>query len=162
MSILADHSRPSRSGIVPWLFVAGFALVIAVNGLMMWFAIGSFSGLYSSQPRARGIHYNEVMAEQRARDALGWKVETNWEPARHSLDLTALDAAGEPIDDAIVAVELVRPAEKRPPVGVTMKPRGNGHFTGTVALPARGNWDADIVVEARGQRFAVTKRLFLR
>lgn len=160
MSVLADRS--SRSSMVPWLFVAGFALVIAVNGLMMWFAIGSFSGLYSNQPRVRGLRYNEVMAEQRARDALGWTVETNWQADSHRLALAALDAAGKPVDGATVTVELVRPAEKRAPLAVAMVPQGDGHFAGTVDLPARGNWDADIVVDAGGRRFAVTKRLFLR
>lgn len=160
MSVIADRS--ARSSIVPWLFVAGFTLVIAVNGLMMWFAIGSFSGLYSNQPRVRGLHYNEVMAEQRARDALGWTVEASWQADSHRLALTALDAGGRLIDGAAVKVELIRPAEKRAPLAVEMAPQGDGRFAGMVDLPARGNWDADIVVEAGGRRFAVTKRLFLQ
>ena len=43
----------SRSRYIPWLFVAGFALVIAVNGTMIWFAVGLFSGLYTPKPRDR-------------------------------------------------------------------------------------------------------------
>ena len=39
----------SRSRYIPWLFVAGFAIVIAVNGVMVWFAVGSFSGLYTDR-----------------------------------------------------------------------------------------------------------------
>jgi nitrogen fixation protein FixH len=158
---VATHRQQSFS-IVPWLFVAGFALVIAVNGTMMWFAIGSFSGLYSDHARDRGLHYNRVMAEQRARDALGWSVEASWQAADHRLGLAVKDANGRPLDTAAVSVELIRPAEKRAPVRIAMEALGGGRFAATVVLPARGNWDADIVVDTGGQHFAVTKRLFLR
>lgn len=160
MSVLV--ARAPRFSIVPWLFVAGFAIVIAVNGVMIWFAIGSFSGLYSDHARARGIGYNHVMAEQRARDALGWTIGTDWQVDNRRLALTVLDANGKPLDGAAVTVDLIRPAERRAPLGVAMAAQGNGRFVGTVELPAYGSWDADIVVEARGSRFAVTKRLFLK
>ena len=160
MSLLANRS--SRSSLVPWLFVAGFAVVLAVNGIMMWLAVGSFSGLYTDHARDRGLRYNQVMAEQRARDALGWIIEMEWQSERHQLTLTANDATGKPLERAVVAVELIRPAEKRVPLHVILEPLGAGRFAGTIALPARGNWDADIVVDADGHRFAATKRLFLR
>src|SRR5690242_7131073 len=112
MSLLTPSSS-SRFSIVPWLFVAGFALVIAVNGIMMWFAIGSFSGLYSDHARDRGLNYNQVMAEQRARDALGWTIETSWQADSHRLVLAVKDAKGRALGGAAAAVELIRPAEKR-------------------------------------------------
>lgn len=160
MSLLAPRQR--RFSIIPWLFVAGFVLVILVNGIMMWFAIGSFSGLYSDHARDRGLHYNQVMAEQRERDALAWTIETSWQADSHRLGLTVKDAGGKPLAGAAVAIELIRPAERRVPIEVAMEPLGDGRFAGTVALPARGNWDADIVVDAGSHRFAVTRRLFLR
>lgn len=160
MSLLP--ARSSSSSIVPWLFVAGFAIIIAVNGTMMWLAVGSFSGLYSGHARERGVHYNEVVAQQRSRDALGWTVQVGWQPGSDRLDLTVSDAAGQPLEAAVVGIELIRPAEKRPPIEVMMIGSGGGRFSGDVTLPARGNWDADIVVEAEGQRFALTKRLFLQ
>jgi nitrogen fixation protein FixH len=154
--------RSSRFSIVPWLFIAGFIIVIAVNGTMMWLAIGSFSGLYSGHARERGVHYNDVVAQQRSRDALGWTVQVGWQPGSDRLDLTVSDVAGQPLEAAVVSVELIRPAEKRPPVEVAMRDLGAGRFSGSVVLPARGNWDADIAIEAGGRRFALTKRLFLR
>ena len=69
---------------IPWLFVLGFAIVFAVNGTMIWFAVGSFSGLYTPKPRDRGLHYNDVVAAQQARDTLGWRVATLWHPEDRS------------------------------------------------------------------------------
>lgn len=160
MSLLSVRSP--RFSIVPWLFVAGFAIVFAVNGTMMWLAISSFSGLYSDHARERGVHYNQLVQEQRSRDALGWTVQTGWQADSNQLGLTLLDAGGKPLQDASVTVELNRPAEKMPPLPVVMTNQGQGRFTGVVTLPERGNWDADIVIDAGGHHFAVTKRLFLR
>jgi hypothetical protein len=37
-----------------------------------------------------------------------------------------------------------------------------GRFAGHVDLPERGNWDLDILVERGGERYAVTRRMFLK
>ncbi|CAN5834394.1 hypothetical protein BH11PSE3_BH11PSE3_46390 [soil metagenome] len=156
-SALANRSRH-----IPWLFVAGFALVIAVNGIMVSFAVGSFSGLYTPQPRDRGLHYNEIVAERDARDALGWQIDVVWRAESNRLEVSAKDAAGQPLAGAQVAAELVRPAEKRLPLPVLLAPTGIGRFAGDVELPARGNWDLDLVIEHDGHRYARTRRMFLK
>jgi nitrogen fixation protein FixH len=154
--------RSPGFSIVPWLFVAGFAIVIAVNGIMIWLAIASFSGLYSDHARERGVNYNQVMAEQQSRDALGWSVVPSWQADRGVLGLKVSDAGGQPLAGAVASIELVRPAERRAPIDVALADLGDGRFAGHVVLPERGNWDADIVIEAGGRRFALTKRLFLQ
>jgi len=151
-----------RGRYIPWLFVAGFALVVAVNATMIWFAVGSFSGLYTPKPRERGLHYNEVVAEQRTRDALGWRVDAKWQAESGQLEITVSDAAGQPLGGARVFAALVRPVEKRPPLPVSVAAVDPGRFAGRVDLPARGNWDLDIVVEHGSERYALTRRMFLR
>ena len=151
-----------RGRYIPWIFIACFAVVIAVNATMIWFAVGSFSGLYAAHARETGLHYNTVLAEQRARDALGWKVAANWRADVGRIELAVAGNDGLPLIGAQVRVELVRPAEKRPPLPVALGVTGSGTFAGYVDLPERGNWDADIVVERDGQRYAVTRRMFLR
>lgn len=151
-----------RSRYIPWLFVAGFALVVAVNATMIWLAVGSFSGLYTAKPRERGLRYNAIVDAQKSRDALGWHVDAEWQPAANRLAVAAFDAAGQPLAGARIAVELVRPVEKQQPLAVTMIAVDVGRFTGEVDLPARGNWDVDIVVERDSARYALTRRMFLR
>lgn len=153
---------PSRSRYIPWLFVAGFAIVVAVNATMISFAVGSFSGLYTPKPRERGLHYNTVVVEQKARDALGWRIDATWRAETGSLEVAVSDAAGQPLAGARVFAELVRPVEKRPPVGVTLAVVEGGTFVGHVELPVRGNWDLDVVVERGGDRYAQTRRMILK
>ena len=153
---------PLRGRHIPWLFVAGFALVVAVNATMVSLAVGSFSGLYTAKPRDRGLHYNAVVEAQKSRDALGWRIDAQWRPESNRLEVTAFDAAGQPLSGARIQVELVRPVEKHPPLAVAMAAIDGGRFAGHVELPARGNWDVDIVVEHAGERYALTRRMFLR
>lgn len=152
----------SRSRYIPWLFVAGFAIVVAVNATMITFAVGSFSGLYTLKPRERGLHFNGVVAEQKSRDALGWRIDAMWRPESSRLEVAVFDAAGQPLGGARAFAELVRPVEKRNPVGLTLATVGDGRFAGYVDLPMRGNWDLDIVVERDGDRYAQTRRMFLK
>lgn len=159
---VAVPAATRRDRHIPWLFVLGFAIVIAVNATMIWFAVGSFSGLYTPKPRDRGLHYNDVVAAQQARDSLGWRIASRWHPENDRLELALTDRTGAPLVGARVIVELVRPAEKRPPLDVAMTATDGGRHEGHVTLPARGNWDADIVVERDGERFAQTQRMFLK
>jgi nitrogen fixation protein FixH len=152
----------NRSRYIPWLFVGGFALVVAVNATMIWFAVGSFAGLYTPKPRDRGLHYNQILAEQQRRDALGWHVEAAWRPETGRLEIAVFDADGQPLAPSRLMAELVRPVEKRPPIGIALAATDIGRFAGHVDLPERGNWDLDIVVERGSERYALTRRMFLR
>ena len=71
-----------RGRYIPWLFVGGFAIVIAVNAVMIWFAVGSFSGLYSDRAREVGLHYNR-RAQLRARQIGERPVHEHDVPAVH-------------------------------------------------------------------------------
>ena len=151
-----------RSHHIPWLFVAGFGVVIAVNGVMMWLAIGSFSGLYSDHARERGLHYNRIVAEQQSRDALHWQVDAKWQADTGQLLLAVTgcrrQAADRRAHDGRIGAA-GREAAASP--GRPCRP-GEGRFDAHVDLPARGNWDLDIIVDAGDRHFALTKRLFLR
>ena len=152
----------ARDRHVPWIFVGGFAVVIAVNAIMVWLAVGSFSGLYTPRPRERTLHYNDIIARQADRDALGWRLDASWQAKDSRLEIAIVDAQGRPLGGAQLHAELVRPVEKRPPLVVELVAVESGRYAATVALPARGNWDLDVVVDHDGHRFAQTRRMFLK
>ncbi len=56
----------------PWIFVAGFLVVIAVNGTMLFFATSTFSGLSVERAFERGNAYNAEIAAERAQAARGF------------------------------------------------------------------------------------------
>ena len=52
--------------------IAGFAVVIAVNAALIWFALGSFSGLSEAHAYQAGLAYNETLAAAKAQERLGF------------------------------------------------------------------------------------------
>ena len=84
------------------------------------------------------------------------------DPEDGRLEVAVFDAAGQPLAGARIIAELMRPVEKRPPLAVALAAIDLGRFAGSVDLPERGNWDLDIVVEQGGDRYALTRRMFLK
>ena len=66
---------------------------------------------------------------------------------------------------AETGAEIVPPTfdrEPAVPLSVVLDATDVGRFAAIVELPERGNWDLDIVVERDGERYALTRRMFLR
>jgi nitrogen fixation protein FixH len=159
-----DRARP-RDLWVPWLIVAGFGLVILVNGIMVYFAITSFTGLQTEGHYQRGLDYNEVLAGERAQDALGWAVGIEFEETgdgRGRLSVQAADKAGGPLNDAGVTVRLVRPVQVGYDIEVTLAAAGDGLYAADVELPLRGQWDILAQIRHPSGNFSTAKRIVAR
>jgi nitrogen fixation protein FixH len=64
--------EPRRSAWIPWVFVGGLLLVVAVNAVLVVTAVGTFTGVTTGKAYDRGRAYNHVLAEAARQDALGW------------------------------------------------------------------------------------------
>lgn len=161
----ADPVRRDRW--IPWVFVAGFAVVVAVNATMIVYAVSSFSGLATANPYERGVEYNRVLAEQDRQAALGWTLVPEFAPGRAGtnagvLTLRAAGADGAPLRGLAVAVELTRPIDAVPPVEFALRETGDGLYRAEIALPRAGQWDLHIVARLGGDRRDVRQRMFAR
>jgi nitrogen fixation protein FixH len=139
-----NGAAPSRDLWIPWLIVAGFAVIILVNGVMVYFAMTSFTGLHTEGHYQRGLDYNDVLASQAAEEKLGWTVEVDFaETGREQIRLSvrAADRAGNPLNDAGVQVRLVRPVQAGHDMNVTLAAAGDGLYSAEIKLPLRGQWD---------------------
>ncbi|MHA1108310.1 MAG: FixH family protein [Alphaproteobacteria bacterium] len=156
-----DRARP-RDLWVPWLIAAGFGVVILVNGVMVYFAVTSFTGLQTEGHYQRGLEYNEVLAGARAQDALGWVVGINFDQTGDGvgrLSVQATDKAGDPLNDAGVTVRLVRPVQAGYDMDLTLAAAGNGLYAADVELPLRGQWDILAQIRHPSGSFSTAKRI---
>lgn len=156
---------PTRDSWIPWLFVAGFAIVIPVNGILIYFAVSSFTGLQTDGHYQRGLQYNEVLADQRAQDSLGWTVEidfqeTDGESAR--LSVQASGKAGTPLNGASVTVRLVRPVQAGHDMNLTLAAAGDGLYAADIKLPLRGQWDIQARINHPSGNYSTAKRIVTR
>ncbi|PHK94646.1 nitrogen fixation protein fixH [Pseudoroseomonas rhizosphaerae] len=140
--------RPRRSGWIPWVFVGGMALVIAVNGVLIWAALSSFTGVTVGRAYDRGLAYNDVLAESARQRALGWRATLRLEEG--VLALSAEDAEGRPLPGGVQGV-LMRPLTGET-VALRFVATAPGRFIAEANPPHPGQWEARLVLTGPGGR----------
>jgi len=135
----------------PYIFVAVFGVVIAVNATMVWFAGTTFSGLSTERAYDKGVAYNQALEAARRQEALGWAVETLIEPVPDGSGVviaqTYRDRDGRPVPGLRVRVHLSRPVAQGNERDIVLGVSGPGAHAAIVALPLPGLWDLQAVAE---------------
>lgn len=156
----------SRSGsFIPWLFVAAFAVVVAVNATMIWIGVKTWPGLVTANSYDRGLQFNRVLEAAAAQAALGWQVEfsAQLESGRHGqLTASLRDRNGRPLEGASVAAHFMRPTSEGHDFTLNLAALGDGRYAAAFELPLPGLWDVRLEVLQGDQRWVQAKRFFLR
>lgn len=147
-----------RGGWIPWVFVAGFAVVLAANGVMVWASLSTFTGVTVPRAYERGRGYDQVLAEAARQDALGWTAALHLAEGR--LRVTARDRDGRPVPGRLAGV-LRRPVTGEDLV-LDFRAGSAGVWIAEAAPPHRGQWEARLTLWGPGgQPLDIRQRLFL-
>jgi nitrogen fixation protein FixH len=149
---------------IPYTFVAFFGVVFAVNGVMVYFAATTFTGVDERALYKRGTSYNAILAAARDQAALGWTVDLQHAPIAASvgrLRLAVADSLGQPVSGADVTARIRRPTDASLDFAATMDADGAGGYVAEVAWPAAGLWDVKVTVHAEGRSFQLDERLLV-
>lgn len=154
----ASAHDPNRGRWIPWAFAGGMLLVVAVNAVMVYFAVSTFTGVTVPRSYERGRGYDAVLAEAARQDALGWRAEVRFEGGR--LTVAATDREGRGVPGRVEGV-LLRPLEGGElPLAFTA--RGTGRWTAEVEAPRRGQWEARLTLFGPDEApFDIRRRLML-
>jgi nitrogen fixation protein FixH len=161
----SNQTDTPRDRWIPWAFVAGFAVIILVNGIMVYMAVASFTGLKTEDYYQRGLHYNDVLDAQQTQDALGWSVTVDSDQVgsdRIRISVKAADGEDRPLDGADVKVRLVRPVQAGYDMNVNLTSQGEGLYAADVVLPLRGQWDILAQIQHPSGSYRATKRIVTR
>jgi nitrogen fixation protein FixH len=154
-----------RSGWIPWAFVGFFLVVFAVNGVMVWFAVSSWTGLEASDSYERGLIYNRALEAAKEQAALGWRAGFRFDQTgerRGRIELSLQDRSGRPVAAAKVDALLVRPTEAGYDFGLDLSERASGRYGAEVELPLAGQWEVRLAASARGEVYRLSPRIYLR
>jgi nitrogen fixation protein FixH len=147
---------PRRSRWIPWAFVGAFAVIIAVNLVLVVAAVTTFPGLTTSRSYDRGRAYNQVLAEAARQDALGWAARVVLDG--NLLTVAVTDRAGLPVAGRLEGV-LMRPLEGTQ-LPLDFAATGPGRYLAHAALPATGQWEARLTLQgAEGERLDIRQRI---
>ena len=137
-----SDDRERRSRWIPWAFVWGFVVILAANGIMVFFAFDSFTGVSTDDSYRRGLGFNKQLEAQERATALAWQVAARLDRAAagRRLVLALHDKAGRPLSSASVRAEFRRPIEPGLDFTVALTPRGDGRYDAPVDAPRVGQW----------------------
>lgn len=158
------QSKSQRS-LIPWIFVGGMLVVVAVNIGMVTTALSSFSGLAHRDAFGRGVAYNRVLADVERQERLGWnwRVTLDGKADGHEvLRVNLSDAEGRPLAGARVAATIERPVERGLPIVVAFQETAAGSYVTELALPQRGQWDVKLSIARADDTVSATNRIFAR
>ena len=151
---------PLRDRIIPWYFVMAFMVVFAVNGVFVYMATSTHSGVVSEHAYEQGLEYDSLRATAAQQTALGWQADLQLQLGKIVLQL--IDADGKPLEDAAAQVLARWPVKQGQDVTLILTPQGGGAYTASRPLPRKGQWDVTVNIEWKQHAHQFRKRLYYR
>jgi nitrogen fixation protein FixH len=130
------------------IFVAGFAIVIAVNLLMASIAVGSFHGTVVDNSYVASQNYNGWLRQAAASKALGWQAV----PHRRADGRVVIEALGVP-EGARITGTAEHPLGLRADTPLTFVPTGKGSWVSHQTL-GDGRWQVRLAIRAGDEAWA--------
>ena len=158
------HARRWTGRSVLLTLIGFFGVVFAVNGVMIYEALSTMSGLDTDSAYQAGRMYEHEVAMAKAQDERRWQVDAKVTPTPDGarLDIVARDADGRPLGGMDASAVLQRPTDRRLDRDVTLVGDGAGGFHGAAAVTA-GQWDLVIELSRQGeQMFRSRNRIILK
>lgn len=148
-------------------FLGFFGVIFAVNGVFLYYAIGSYTGVVANEPYRKGLEYNRRIADDARQAALGWTRALTLTRAGE-LKFALKDAAGEPITGLIIEAQVGRPSTNVEDATVRLIEGAPGVYQSNLGAMAAGAWlvSAEAVRRREGQSdevvYRVKERIWLK
>jgi len=120
-------------------FVVFFGVMLAANAVLVYFAVGTFSGGDKANPYQSGLRYNETILAAEQQETLGWQTEVTYDDENGRISLRILDKSEEPVAGLKHSATVSRPATDREDHAVEFEEISQGIYVADLEL-APGNW----------------------
>ena len=156
--------KPLTGGKVFLMLVAFFGVVIAVNMVMMRFAIQTLPGTEVDSAYSASLAYEKEIATARDQSARNWKVDAHVERSGQggaTLQVEARDSSGRPMSGLKFQGRFERPTDRRADLPVALAEVGIGIYRGSADAVASGQWDLVLEGVAAGRRLFLSRNRVL-
>jgi nitrogen fixation protein FixH len=146
MSVATMENRLTGRHVLLILF-SFFGIVFAVNGIFLYAALSTKPGEETGASYEAGVHYNSLLAGERAQAALGWhhKVQI---ATGSKLRLMVSDAENAPVPGLNISAAIERPATAKGERALDFKEKDAGVYEASIDGLEAGSW----VVSFTGQK----------
>jgi nitrogen fixation protein FixH len=165
----ALRARPGSAWRSPWVigWIALVVSVLAVNGVMIYFAVTTNPGLVVENYYDRGQYYEHHLASKLAQDP-GWNMRVELPQEIKAGESSVLrfyltDREGRPVASDAVTFYAYRPSDVSRDFSLPMESEGPGRYAVRVSFPLMGVWDTVFAARLgqdennRGQRVLVAR-----
>lgn len=139
-------TRPIEGRHVLACLLAFFGIIFAVNGVFLYQALSTYTGVVSAEPYRKGLHYNDRIEAERRQDALGWSETVTLAPSG-GLSIALMDAGGSPVRALEVNAVVGRPSTSASDKRITLGEIASGRYVAELGALEPGAWLVSI--EAR-------------
>jgi len=161
----APRQREITGRMVLICFIAFFAVVAAVNAVMIRFAVTTFAGTQTDSAYRAGLAYKGEEAAATSQEALHWKVDGTF--ARNAsgaalLTVDVRDARNAAVPGIEVSANLAHPLNSRLDRKIALNRTSGGGYAGVVDAEP-GQWALTLEVARNGARvYRSVSRLVLK
>lgn len=159
---MAGENPSSRKPL--WILIAAFSTALIANGFLVYFALGTWTGLETEQHYVKGLAYNDNLAGAERQQALGWspRLTTEFTSADGLSGVFRVrfnDGSGAAVNGLDVRVAASRPTHDGYDRTFTATPAGGGVYEGDFSLPLKGQWDFRILAWRGDDHFQHVERI---
>jgi nitrogen fixation protein FixH len=159
MSVMAERPFTGRKFLA--ILVGAFVVVMAVNGLLVWYALTSWTGLVSDSAYQEGLGFDRILAESKAEAALGWKAAIAYDGSGR-LTVRMVDSQARPLAGLRLAAQFLRPTSEGHDRDLPLTEVSPGSYAAVLRLPLPGQWDVRVTVsDGQKPRFHAERRILV-
>lgn len=161
VSTETQTEKPRKSDkFIPWYFVAFFVALFIWDGIFVYTATSTHTGVVEDNTYNRGLNYNETVAAADRQAALGW--QSNVTLSREgTLSFALENAEGKALRGANVKAQFFRPTQAGQDFIVGLQETGSGTYQ-TVIRTIPGQWEVRVFVRWKQQRYQTSKRIIVQ
>ncbi|USG60419.1 FixH family protein [Sneathiella marina] len=158
-------SRKLTGRHVAFMLAGFFGLMFAVNGVFVYFALNSFSGVSVSDAYRRGLAYNQELQAKEKQNARGWQHMLEFvqlDDKNGIIRLKLLDLDKQPMANLTVSGTLGRPVIEESDKTVTFV-FAEQFYTADLVDLEKGQWDVTIQILGGGytEPYRLDKRIWV-
>jgi len=118
---------------------AFFGVMFLVNGIFLYYAVGTFNGFETTDAYRKGLHYNERIASDTAQTQKGWQPVVRYEGNKQELIVEMRDRRGRGVSGLAISGEIRRPVTDNEDRAVMLYEIAPARYAAPLKLNA-GQW----------------------
>ncbi|MBI1385135.1 MAG: hypothetical protein GC150_09515 [Rhizobiales bacterium] len=134
---------------VLYAFIAFFGVMMGANGVFLYYAISTFTGVETSDAYRKGLAYDTRIAEARLADGLGWGAALSREGDR--LVVTVRKSDGGPVSGLLLEASVGRGPTDRFDASIGFEETDLGRYESQPIVLAAGSWIVAVEGRPAGQ-----------